>query len=137
MATPIDDINPGDVVAVCDYKGLRRAGMDGDFSGTPQIVLAVSLPFLALNDGSETRALDTRTWAVQKLSTQFVQVMTQRQVEVQQSDPYACPRCGDQYAEKLTAPSKRGKTSWRWWCRTCHFDGGPASAAPNKGNKLT
>lgn len=128
MATPIDDIDVGDVIAVSELKDMPDAR--GEFSGAPHVVMAISLPFLALNDGERIVSLDVRRWGVQKLSTQFVEVMTNRTMLRSSTpiDPYACKQCGDRYVEKMT---NEKKPRWRWWCRSCHHDGGPANKAPN------
>lgn len=129
--TPVDDLNVGDTVAVVGHKAQHRRC--GDFSGRPWVVLAISLPFLALHDGEEIQSLDVRAWDVKKVTIQYAQAMrgTLETVEVPAViDLYCCPQCGDRYCERMYTIKK--KNQWRWWCRTCHHDGGPAKLAPNQ-----
>lgn len=129
--TPIDDINIGDTIAVVGCK-IRKIH---DFTGIPQTVVGISLPFLAIDDGSELRTLDVRVWEVKKLGQHYVNVVRddvqtpvkrrKQQKQQQQQDPMQCRNCGDQFCERLV-----GRV-WRWWCRNCHTDGGPADKAPS------
>ena len=129
--TPVDDLNVGDTVAVINNKYHHRKC--GDFSGRPWVVVAISLPFLALHDGAEVQSLDVRAWDVKKVSTQYAQAMTgtlETVVVPAVIDPYTCLQCGDRYCERMYTVKK--KNQWRWWCRTCHHDGGISSRAPNQ-----
>lgn len=126
--TPIDDINVGDTIAVVGCKMQHRLK---DFTGIPHTVIAISLPFLALDDGGIVRTLDVRVWEVKKVGRHYVEVMNggdgerQRRVKKEKPDPMSCRNCGDRFCERLF-----GRT-WRWWCRTCHTEGGPVNKAPN------
>lgn len=123
--TPVDDLNVGDHVAVVGFKGRSHCRQCGDYSGTPHQITAISLPFIALNDGNEVQSIDIRVWELKRLSIDYVAVF-KGEATRQIVDPYACPRCGDRYCEKLV------KRKWRWFCRTCHYDGGIANKEPNK-----
>lgn len=134
--TPVDDLNVGDIVCVVEYKGPKHYRNCGDFSGHPHTVEAISLPFLALNDGSETHSLDVRIWAVKRVSKEYATSMLggmrerPTRARRQKPDPMTCPHCHDRYIERMEEIGT--KLEWRWWCRTCHHDGGPANKRPNQ-----
>ena len=140
--TPIDDLNVGDIVCVVDYKGPKHCRHCGDFSGHPHTIEAISLPFLALDDGNENHSLDVRIWAVKRVSQEYAAAMfggnrqeRRPRAKPQKIDPMTCPRCHDRYIERLAIVQQANKTKkneWRWWCRTCHHDGGPANKRPNQ-----
>ena len=130
--TPVDDLNVGDTVAVVGHKAAHKRC--GDFSGHPWVVMAISLPFIALHDGNEVQSLDVRAWDVKKISKDYAHAMSGSLETVSIPPAIAedvCPNCGDRYCERLVEVGKRKRRQWNWYCRTCHHDGGSAAKAPN------
>lgn len=133
--TPIDDLKPGDFIAVVeDKRDLPDCYSRGmfTFNGLPLEVLAISLPFLAVNDGCTTTSLDVRQWGVRKVNRQYVKAMQdaspdlvlprgrkRRKVRKTKPDPKDCPRCGSRMVEKLDKPT----SAWFLTCRMCGFQG--------------
>lgn len=140
--TPIDDLNVGDLVCVVEYKGPKHCRHCGDFSGHPHTIEAISLPFLALNDGGEMHSLDVRVWSVRRVTKEYARAMYHGEVQPrdkrQKPDPMTCTRCGDRYIERMSAmvgsdkPNGKSKLEWRWWCRSCHHDAGPTNKQPER-----
>jgi hypothetical protein len=93
MPTPADDLKPGMYVAIVDSESNHNepeptgmfsfpfgfssatSSLAVSYNGKPLEVLAVSLPFVCVREGSKRFALDLRETRVQRLSTQFVNAM--------------------------------------------------------------
>jgi hypothetical protein len=111
----IENIRPGMFVAVftCTSDGEQETEMTmfgprtrnipSTYTGTPLKVLAVSPPFVCVNDGQETYSIDTRRIGVTRLTRAYVKAYHQGKnvfpgkkdgkPEVQE-DITKCPQCG-------------------------------------------
>jgi DNA-directed RNA polymerase subunit RPC12/RpoP len=127
MPTPIDQLNPGDWIAICGYRGhqCRRP-----FDGMPYRIKAICLPFLALHDRERNPAtVDVRVIDVVKLSAAYVRALYPPDSEPGESgkpeepDSFRCVRCGEQLRQTFTK-----RAGWRVKCPGCGSDFGPVDA---------
>jgi hypothetical protein len=111
------NIQPGQWVAVIRCLAAP-VEITIDFSGRPLMVLAVSLPFVAVRDGDMTTTVDTRFWELGKVSEEYANAMMGvSPQEPERPDESACPQCGTRLCQR----NLRG--AWRMWCRECKYEG--------------
>lgn len=142
---PQDDLEPGLWIAVTGipddendqidspFGPIRRRAM---FDGTPLEVIAVSLPFVAVTDGQNVFAIDTRTVVFTRMHKSYVKAMLtrmrretppntrMRQVihsrqEPDAKDPRCCPRCFEGRLRKIMTA---GASVWMKVCPVCGFE---------------
>ncbi len=133
--TPIDDLDPGDYIAVFGHVD----GSLNDFAGDPLRITAICLPWIAVvNQWQQRMSIDVRSWKVKRISKEFVAAMTypkgstpERPIpkKRRKRNRSTCQRCGEKLVQKLL----EGKTkagiivqSWRMYCEQCDSEQGPA-----------
>lgn len=125
MTTP-DDLDPGMFIAV---TGSKNGDDEFDFyDGEPLKVCAISLPFIAVDDGEMVYAIDARRVIFQKVSRRYARAMRDglsfsrpRAVFPNEStppSPYDCPRCGCRMKRRKRA----GNPHWMVSCPECSFE---------------
>lgn len=137
--TPITRFNP---FGFMEDEPRRRRSLPGN----PLKVLAINLPFIcATPDGSSVVAIDTREWYFDKANSAYVRAMLTRpqagrrkkgrsrleephpllktpRQRKEKPDPRDCPYCGEKMVQQLRA----GTSKWRYYCKNCDTDRGPA-----------
>lgn len=97
---------------------------DVQFCGTPLLVVAISLPFVCVQDGPQRSTLDLRVWDVQVLGRRYVQAMLEADGECCQLPPTLgpgqCPQCGAKLIQRYASKDR----NWRTVCPGCDYDGG-------------
>jgi len=123
-----DDVSAGMWVVVSGrLDGVDESG--GDYSGVPVKVLAVSLPFIAVQSPAGPHSVDLRKWVVSKVTRQYVRAMLEdrqqprrcRRGEEDNGGDGGWPRCvvcGERMQERLAEPGR-----WRYHCGNCGADG--------------
>ena|SRR3990167_4651778 len=154
--TPVDDLAVGMFVAISDYHGElpcdpwtgQCVPVHPPHIGRPHKIVALSLPFVCLDDGRSRCSIDLRLWSLRKVSARyaraFYELVTQREREDKPAsifrksrkkkpkpDPRDCPRCGSPHTvQRLKVV---GQGNWRRHCKACGWNDdepGSQSAAP-------
>lgn len=122
--TQPDDLDPGDYIAITGEKAAEE--IDPFLDGAPLKVVAISLPFIAVDDGDEVFAIDIRLATFQKLTRRYVRVMQGKcgrriygpVVNNAPPSPYDCPRCGC----RMRRIKKQAQPDWIMSCPHCGFE---------------
>jgi predicted RNA-binding Zn-ribbon protein involved in translation (DUF1610 family) len=141
MSTPIDDLHVKQWVAVCHDKRVQgdaphwmHADHPPSFTGEPLQIVAISLPFIAVSDGTRRFAIDARDYGLRKLHPTYVRKM--RGVFMDHPDGILaisetedgvpadaakglCPLCSTRLRERRIAHE-----TWVFKCPQCGFEGG-------------
>ena len=144
--TPVDDLKPGMWVAVVAKRQEEAPGYDDwpmfsqpksqVFDGFPLRVLAISLPFMAVQRGNQIQSIDLRKFSVQKLTRSYVESASEFMPEIkgkmkskrrrkQKPDPRACLRCGAKVIQRRVISPDPARQAWFNACSECGFDQGP------------
>lgn len=141
MATPIDDLKPGDFIAITGIKKVSYdwtgSPVEHSFHGIPAKVIEISLPFIAVEQRDKIGSIDVRLHEVQRVTQRYADFMlsgkkslkltrTEKRKRTQEAKKIAeeqglCPRCGDKMIQKFLTDKQ-----WHRFCRRCGFDGGLA-----------
>lgn len=142
MPIRADDLRAGQYVAIARsretvYGPFGSMEVDGRMvTGIPLKVLAVSLPFLAVTDGTRRYSLDIREVELTRLTSRYVKQLTGvwkgvRSMKQRRTPAVAgsrkCPSCGDRLIERLVEEG-----TWIFSCRRCGFTGGPPKLGKGK-----
>lgn len=143
MGRPIDDLSVGMWIVVTDR--VEESPIDGSFfptrrisfRGVPVRIVAISPPFIAVEDGDQTHSLDSREWGVNRVTNKrYIEAMKnygQRDVgrarvrkekkrrRQEEQDPRRCPRCGNRLVTRLM--KVKNKHGWLTFCEECHLQG--------------
>lgn len=94
MSRP-DDLEPGIYVAVTELNGHYQCKNGAPMcTGEPMLILAVSLPYVAMLDSSGVKcAMDTRCVTLQKMTKEYARVFMKRQRARKLTGPEH-PMCG-------------------------------------------
>lgn len=104
------------------------------FDGRPYMVIAISFPFVAIENGGKVISIDVRRFGLTKLNKQYAQatlgatggkVPTGRRKKIKtKRDPRDCIRCGERMVQRIPKDNNPGRL-WHRVCPTCGFDHGP------------
>ena len=143
--TAIDDLKPGMWIAVTgkreedapDYQdfpffgGQRKSHV---FDGFPLRILAISLPFIAVDRGGSVQSIDVRKFTVTRMNRSYVNVAAEFEPSIklkrkrrkkEKPDPRACPRCVANIIQRRVISPDPAKQAWFNVCSGCGFDQGP------------
>jgi predicted RNA-binding Zn-ribbon protein involved in translation (DUF1610 family) len=124
-------------VAVVNHKNTDQPGWKWtppppEFSGAPLLILAVSLPFIAVRMFDRSFSLDLRAVDVKKLDAKYVAAVLKAHgdnVRIVRGEPRIvtakrvpderdCPKCGERMVRRRTA----GHPTWMLACKTCGYE---------------
>jgi hypothetical protein len=136
--TAVDDLKPGMWVAVI-AKREEESPVYSDFpffsqpkshvfDGFPLRILAVSLPFVAVDRGGSVQSIDIRKFTVQELNRQYVNVAAEfmpaikvkrKRRRKEKPDDRQCQRCGARIIQRRMISADPAKQSWFYVCSGC------------------
>lgn len=143
--TAVDDLKVGQWIAltyvenpqVFMFFGGQPMANHPQVDGVPLEVMAISLPFVCVSNGRFRFSIDVRRCRFQRVSRRYVDLMFNMEgltingiaaveddlaevpVEEVESNPRACPMCGERMVERLDPDTR----DWFVACRQCGFQG--------------
>lgn len=129
-----NQLRPGMHVAVYkvriqEYNG-HPLSPEPSYDGTPMKILAISYPFVCVNNGKDTFGLDIREYTLVRVHGTYVRHMaakltSRKRKKKVKKDPKLCPRCGEGILVERWVMDPGSDSKWIIVCPICDSTGDP------------